>query len=325
MALTIDVLCRHNPHLGKRLVVLHTCVEQLSSNDVPEKVDVLISEPLGTFLFNERMIETYLIARDRFLKPHGKMYPSRCVLAVAPFTDAVLYEEFRSKADFWKQQQFFGIHLAAAHAAAVAETFRQPVVDFVDPSLLVAPAQTHIFDWRTLAVETLRDIYLPLQYVIPAPAVVHGLAGWFDVIFDGSAACCSFSTSPFHPPTHWYHTRFLFLKPLAANAQQRMTGFLRLVGNKQQSYHIFASLQLENTDFSVSATGVDLKDPVYRYFASSPQSCYNDSAAAHVQQPLVQGSSSASSHDSSHNTSSSPSYSFSTASYSCDTAAASSS
>ena len=39
------------------------------------KVDVLISEPMGTFLVNERMIETYLYARDHFLKPGGKMFP----------------------------------------------------------------------------------------------------------------------------------------------------------------------------------------------------------------------------------------------------------
>lgn len=29
----------------------------------------------GTLLVNERMLETYIIARDRFLKPGGKMFP----------------------------------------------------------------------------------------------------------------------------------------------------------------------------------------------------------------------------------------------------------
>lgn len=39
------------------------------------QVDVLVSEPMGTLLVNERMLETYLYARDRFLKPGGKMFP----------------------------------------------------------------------------------------------------------------------------------------------------------------------------------------------------------------------------------------------------------
>lgn len=30
-----------------------------------------MSEPMGTLLVNERMIESYLYARDKFLKPGG--------------------------------------------------------------------------------------------------------------------------------------------------------------------------------------------------------------------------------------------------------------
>ncbi len=30
----------------------------------------------GTLLVNERMLESYIIARDRFLVPKGKMFPS---------------------------------------------------------------------------------------------------------------------------------------------------------------------------------------------------------------------------------------------------------
>ncbi len=30
----------------------------------------------GTLLVNERMLESYVIARDRFLSPEGKMFPT---------------------------------------------------------------------------------------------------------------------------------------------------------------------------------------------------------------------------------------------------------
>ena len=36
-----------------------------------KQVDVLVSEPMGTLLVNERMIESYVYARDKFLKPGG--------------------------------------------------------------------------------------------------------------------------------------------------------------------------------------------------------------------------------------------------------------
>jgi histone-arginine methyltransferase CARM1 len=39
--------------------------------ELPEKVDIIISEPMGYMLFNERMLETFLHAK-KWLKPGGK-------------------------------------------------------------------------------------------------------------------------------------------------------------------------------------------------------------------------------------------------------------
>ena len=60
--------------------------------ELPEQVDVIISEPMGYMLLNERMLETFLHAK-KFLKPGGKMFPSRGDLHLAPFTDEALYME----------------------------------------------------------------------------------------------------------------------------------------------------------------------------------------------------------------------------------------
>ena len=38
--------------------------------ELPEKVDMIISEPMGYMLLNERMLETYLHAK-KWLKPEG--------------------------------------------------------------------------------------------------------------------------------------------------------------------------------------------------------------------------------------------------------------
>ena len=40
--------------------------------ELPEKVDIIISEPMGYMLFNERMLETFLHAK-KWLKPGGKI------------------------------------------------------------------------------------------------------------------------------------------------------------------------------------------------------------------------------------------------------------
>jgi histone-arginine methyltransferase CARM1 len=68
--------------------------------ELPEKVDIIISEPMGYMLLNERMLESFLHAK-KWLKPNGKMFPSFGDLYVAPFTDEALYMEQASKANFW--------------------------------------------------------------------------------------------------------------------------------------------------------------------------------------------------------------------------------
>lgn len=41
--------------------------------EIPEMVDVIISEPMGYMLYNERMLESYLHAK-KWLKPDGMHY-----------------------------------------------------------------------------------------------------------------------------------------------------------------------------------------------------------------------------------------------------------
>jgi hypothetical protein len=63
--------------LGARIEVVQAKVEDLDLHG--EVVDVLISEPMGTLLVNERMLETYLHARDHLLAPGGRMFPVRAL------------------------------------------------------------------------------------------------------------------------------------------------------------------------------------------------------------------------------------------------------
>lgn len=72
MAHYAQMLAERNRIQGCSVEVLEKKIEELQ---LLEKVDVLISEPIGTLLVNERMLETYIFARDHFLKPQGKMFP----------------------------------------------------------------------------------------------------------------------------------------------------------------------------------------------------------------------------------------------------------
>lgn len=71
-----------------------------------------------------------------------------------------------------------------------------------------------------------------------APALLHGLACWFDVQFRGSTQQVVLSTGPFAPGTHWYQCRLLLQMPLGVNAGQVVTGMLRLRAHDKQSHFV---------------------------------------------------------------------------------------
>uniref|UniRef100_A0A672PJ75 Histone-arginine methyltransferase CARM1 n=1 Tax=Sinocyclocheilus grahami TaxID=75366 RepID=A0A672PJ75_SINGR len=123
MAQHAEVLVNSN-RLSERVVVIPGKVEEVS---LSEQVDIIISEPMGYMLFNERMLESYLHAK-KFLKPNGKMFPTIGDVHLAPFTDEQLYMEQFTKANFWYQPSFHGVDLSALRGAAVDEYFRQPIV-----------------------------------------------------------------------------------------------------------------------------------------------------------------------------------------------------
>mmetsp|Transcript_2435 Transcript_2435/g.8175 ORF Transcript_2435/g.8175 Transcript_2435/m.8175 type:complete len:439 (-) Transcript_2435:160-1476(-) len=133
--------------LAGEVSVLNQRVEDV---ELDERVDILISEPLGIALVNERMLESYLVARDRLLKPGGKMYPDQAVLYAAPFTDAALYAEQQQKLHFWAQTSFYGAARRSegrpsrgrpAHAAPLASRRRPELAAGVGGTLLLLAAR----------------------------------------------------------------------------------------------------------------------------------------------------------------------------------------
>lgn len=141
-------------NLSDRITVIAGKIEEI---ELPEKVDIIISEPMGYMLYNERMLETYLHAK-KWLKPNGKMFPSRGDLHVAPFCDEALYMEQYNKANFWYQASFHNVDLSVLRDAAMKEYFRQPIVDTFDIRICQAKSIRHVVDFLQADEEDLHRI-----------------------------------------------------------------------------------------------------------------------------------------------------------------------
>lgn len=71
MAKNIQKLAQSRPEYREKVFVVHDKIEN-SNADRPVQippVDTIVSEPIGVLLVHERMLESYLYARDNFLKP----------------------------------------------------------------------------------------------------------------------------------------------------------------------------------------------------------------------------------------------------------------
>ncbi|XP_033827007.1 histone-arginine methyltransferase CARM1 isoform X2 [Periophthalmus magnuspinnatus] len=264
MAQHAEVLVNSN-RLSEHVVVIPGKVEEVT---LPEQVDIIISEPMGYMLFNERMLESYLHAK-KFLKPSGKMFPTIGDVHLAPFTDEQLYMEQFTKANFWYQPSFHGVDLSALRGAAVDEYFRQPIVDTFDIRILMAKSVKYTVNFLEAKEEDLYRIEIPFKFHMMHSGLVHGLAFWFDVAFMGSVMTIWLSTAPTEPLTHWYQVRCLLQSPLFTKAGDTLSGTAVLVANKRQSYDISIVAQVDQTG-SKSSNLLDLKNPFFRYTGTTP-------------------------------------------------------
>jgi protein arginine N-methyltransferase 1 len=79
MAKKAQILVNANK-VSHQVIVIQGKIEDI---EIPEKVDIIISEWMGLFLLRESMLDSVLFARDKWLKPGGALYPSHARMFIA--------------------------------------------------------------------------------------------------------------------------------------------------------------------------------------------------------------------------------------------------
>ncbi|WJW74308.1 50S ribosomal protein L11 methyltransferase [Thiohalobacter sp. IOR34] len=167
--------------------------------ELPERVDLLVSETLGSFALDENLLRFLPDARDRLLKPEGRLLPNAIRLFVAPAEAPQSY----AKLAFWRDRPG-GVDFSPAFDLFAGKIMVEPIRP---GQLLAAPAELTPVDlatWRG-------DDYQWRGYLqIRRSGTLHGMAGWFEAALGGE----TLSTAPDRPATHWKQAFFPFREPI---------------------------------------------------------------------------------------------------------------
>lgn len=155
---------------------------------LPEKVDVIISETLGSLALEENTLEFTIDARKRFLKEGGKMLPEGLNLWVAPAESKKIGKQF----GFWKD--IYGIDFSAAASEMAGRLLAE---DVGVSELLSKPALYAAIDLYKIEDRVLKGL---MSFPVSRNATFNGLAGWFTVKLTEGVV---FDTSPISEKTHW--------------------------------------------------------------------------------------------------------------------------
>lgn len=232
--------------------------------ELPEKVDVIISEWMGYFLVYESMVQTVLRARDRWLKPGGLMLPSRAKLHIAAFSDREVYMEKLDRVRFWNES-ICGKDLSALLPIAVKSELHTAVVEGLTPQNQATRSECVLdIDMATARVADLKSWKAGFRLPVIMGGAVHGFFAFFDVVFETprkrkrrrvsedaktpiprarSDGRVVLGTSPYDEPTHWGQTCFLFDSPILLHQDDAIRGKLSVSQNKSNERCLDVVLQ----------------------------------------------------------------------------------
>ena len=174
--------------------IIEVLVGDIRQVNLPAKVDVIVSEWMGTLGVDENMLGAVLWARDHFLAEGGTMIPSKVTAMIAPVAPAQ-----RTERSYFVNQPY-GLDLSALCESDLSELLmvRRRIVtrDFA------APAQAAwVSDVLADGPESVRAPYeAKLSFAIKKATKVTALAGWFKAEL---APKVELSNAPDAPDTHW--------------------------------------------------------------------------------------------------------------------------
>ncbi len=174
MADAAALLARHNGY-ADRVTFIHA--HSLEAT-LPERANVLITETLGMFGFDEQILSATIDARSRFLLPGATIIPARVTLCAVPVE---LPYDHQRRVSWWSEPRH-GLDLAPLRVFASNSQYGAHINE---DAYLAAPATLIDVDLYAIAGV---DVIGRTSFTVTRDGLCHGFGGWFDasLVADGS-------------------------------------------------------------------------------------------------------------------------------------------
>ena len=187
-----------------RIVVIRGDIQRVN---LPEKVDVIVSEWLGAFGVDENMLAPLIVARDRWLKPGGRMLPETVTAWIAPLWNDELDLETTLKSG---RPYDLDLSLVADPEAEEVSWMWQTVPA---ETLLAEPQKMWTTDVREISREEASGPFtVSLKLTAARDGRINALTTWFSAHFTPDI---TLTNAPTAPVTHWGQCLFPLQRPVA--------------------------------------------------------------------------------------------------------------
>lgn len=179
-----------------------------------KKVDVIVSEWMGYFLYFEGMLDSVIYARNNYLNEGGFILPNRCTVSIVGYGNEERYNNFIKFFD-----NVYGYDMKCMQKDILKEAH---VEKCEDDFVLTKPNIVHNLDIMTCDLNYSNFSY-DFNLEVIKDSKMNSIVGYFDTFFDLPEKVM-FSTSPEATTTHWQQVVFYFDEPVNVKKSERIKG-----------------------------------------------------------------------------------------------------
>ncbi len=151
--------------MEQRIHLLHG---DSSEVELPEKVDVLLSELISEWGFEEHIAKVIEDARSRFLKEDGILIPEHLETSLVPVENHDFYREI----NFWSERHY-EIDFTPLQNYALNRQYSTPLQS---EHILAEPKPVISMDFYK---DSLNSLEFELRFAVKRSGLLHGFSGWF--------------------------------------------------------------------------------------------------------------------------------------------------